>query len=138
MSNPKKIITISQEEGSGGREIAHFLAQKLRLRLVDEQFIRAAYLKLGISYADFSNFEEKVLPKLVNLDTALNTPQDFYLSEVLAPDQANFGYMRLKPVTPNRTLLNKETIEDLVRVGYHKLIDNLIREIAERGQVIFL
>jgi cytidylate kinase len=138
MSNPKKIITISQEEGSGGREIARFLAQKLKLRLVDEQLIRAAYLKLGITYADFDNFDEKVLPKLVSLNTAFDTPQDYSLSEVLAPDPANFGYMGLKTLTPHPIFLTKDSIEDRVRGGYQKLVDKLIREIAEQGQVLFL
>lgn len=140
MSNPKNIITISQEEGSGGQEIARFLARKLKLRLVDEQFIRQACQKLGIDFEDFADFEEKILPKLVELTTALKAPQDFYLSEVLVAERTNLGYS-YRPVNsaaPDRLVQYKDTVEDLARIGYHKLIDNLIREVAEQGQVIFL
>jgi len=137
MSNLNNIITISQEEGSGGREIARYLARKLKLRLVDEQFIRAACQKLGLGFDDFVNFDLKVLPKLVELT---HTPQDFFLSEVLVPEQMNFGY-GYRPensTTPKRPTLKKETVEELARSGYQKLIDNIIREVAEQGQVIFL
>ncbi len=139
MSNSKNIITISQEEGSGGREIAQDLARKLNLRLVDEQFIHAAFLKLGIDYGDITNFEEKALPKINELNFTLNSLQDFYLSEVLVPDRANFGYLRQNTVaTKPSKLFNKEAVEDIARAGYNKLIDTLIKEFAEQGRVIFL
>lgn len=144
MNNPKNIITISQEEGSGGREIARFLARKLRLKLVDEDYIQLAYHKLGISDEEFKNFDEKVLPKLSGLVSTLDikAPTDFYLSEVLAPDRPSFGYTPAPPQpggpTPTRILYKKETSQSAIRIGYQKMMEVLIRELAEQGKVLFL
>ena len=140
MQNPKNIITISQEEGSGGREIARYLAFKLKLRLVDETFIQSAYRKLGITDEEFENFDEKVLPRLAEFVSTFNPTQDYYLSEVLAPDRSGFDSLPRHPetATPTRLVTPRPVVQELVRSGCQKLVENLIREIAAHGKVVFL
>lgn len=140
MQQPKNIITISQEEGSGGREIARYLAYKLKLRLVDETFIQLAYHRLGITDEEFENFDEKVLPRLGEFVSNFNPPQDYYLSEVLAPDRPGFGSVprKTETIVPTRPVMPRAMVQDLVRGGYQKLVENLIREIASHGKVVFL
>jgi cytidylate kinase len=140
MQTPKNIITISQEEGSGGREIARYLAYKLKLRLVDETFIQMAYRNLGITDEEFGNFDEKVLPRLTEFVATLNPPQDYYLSEVLAPDRPGFDSAphQTETIPPTRPVTPRPAAQELVRSGYQKLVENLIREIAAHGKVVFL
>ena len=140
MSTSNYIITISQEEGSGGREIARYLAYKLKLRLVDESFIQMAYHKLGITDEEFENFDEKVLPRLGEFVSTFNPTPDYYLSEVLAPDRPGFGSAprKTEPAAPVRPVIPRPVTQDLIRSGYQKLVENLIREIAEHGKVVFL
>jgi cytidylate kinase len=140
MQNPKNIITISQEEGSGGREIARYLAYKLKLRLVDETFIQMAYRNLGITDEEFENFDEKVLPRLAEFVATFNPTRDYYLSEVLAPDRPGFDRAPHQTATaaPTRPVTPRPVVQELVRSGYQKLVENLIREIAAHGKVVFL
>lgn len=59
------VITISRQYGSGGRELANIVANKLGVRLYDRQIVHLAAAKLGIddlSEAELRDLEENVPP----------------------------------------------------------------------------
>ena len=59
------VIAISRQYGSGGRELANILAEKLGYKLYDRQIVHMAAARLGISdmsEAQLKEFEDKVPP----------------------------------------------------------------------------
>lgn len=59
------VITISRQYGSGGRELASILAEKLNCKLYDRQIVHLAAAKLGISNleaAELKVFEDRIPP----------------------------------------------------------------------------
>lgn len=59
------VIAISRQYGSGGRELANILAEKLGYKLYDRQIVHMAAAQLGISNmseAQLKEFEDKVPP----------------------------------------------------------------------------
>lgn len=61
----KFIITIAREYGSGGRGIAHRLAETLGIRYYDKELIRMASEDSGISEALFNLTDEKLEDKFL-------------------------------------------------------------------------
>lgn len=61
----KFIITIAREYGSGGRGIAHRLAEALNIRYYDKELIRMASEDSGISEALFNLTDEKLEDKFL-------------------------------------------------------------------------
>ncbi len=61
----KYIITIAREYGSGGRGIAHRLAEALNIRYYDKELIRMASEDTGISEALFNLTDEKLEDKFL-------------------------------------------------------------------------
>jgi cytidylate kinase len=60
-----KIITISRQYGSGGREIGEKLAKKLGLPFYDKELITRAAKESGFSEAVFENVEKKATNSLL-------------------------------------------------------------------------
>ena len=59
------VIVISRQYGSGGRELAQILSQKLGLHLYDRQLIHIAAAKIGIDdmkEGDLKQLEEEIPP----------------------------------------------------------------------------
>ena len=59
------VIAISRQYGSGGRELANILAEKLGYKLYDRQIVHMAAAQLGISdmnETQLKEFEDKVPP----------------------------------------------------------------------------
>ncbi len=52
MSEPKKIITISRQFGSGGKEVAEIIAKRMGIRCLDRQILYLAAEKMGDSDID--------------------------------------------------------------------------------------
>ncbi|MDD4111639.1 MAG: cytidylate kinase-like family protein [Herbinix sp.] len=61
----KKIITISRQYGSGGREIGEKLAKKLGIPFYDKELITRAAKESGFSEAVFENVEKKASNSLL-------------------------------------------------------------------------
>lgn len=61
----KYVITIAREYGSGGRGIAHRLAEALGIRYYDKELIRMASEDSGISEALFNLTDEKLEDKFL-------------------------------------------------------------------------
>ena len=61
----KFVITIGREYGSGGRGIAHRLADALGIRYYDKELIRMASEDSGISEALFNLTDEKLEDKFL-------------------------------------------------------------------------
>ncbi|MDF2908901.1 MAG: hypothetical protein K0R34_4222, partial [Herbinix sp.] len=60
-----KIITISRQFGSGGREIGAKLAEKLRIPFYDNELISIAAKESGFAEAAFENAEKKASNSLL-------------------------------------------------------------------------
>lgn len=76
----KFVITIAREYGSGGRGIAHRLAEALNVRYYDKELIRMASEDSGISEALFNLTDEKLEDKFlkkhgINKGTLVSQPQ---------------------------------------------------------------
>lgn len=59
------VITISRQYGSGGRELAQILANKLQIKLYDKQIVHMAAMQLSLgelSEAELLNMESKLSP----------------------------------------------------------------------------
>lgn len=61
----KKIITISRQYGSGGREIGKKLAEQLGIPFYDNELIELAAKKSGFSKTAFENAEKKATNSLI-------------------------------------------------------------------------
>ena len=61
----KKIITISRQYGSGGREVGEKLAKKLQIPFYDNEIIDRATKASGFSHAAFENPEKKATNSLL-------------------------------------------------------------------------
>ncbi len=48
MEKSKFVLTVSRQYGSGGRELAGILAEKLNVKLYDRQIVHVAAIKLGL------------------------------------------------------------------------------------------
>ena len=76
----KFVITIGREYGSGGRGIAHRLADALGIRYYDKELIRMASEDSGISEALFNLTDEKLEDKFlrkhgISKGTLVSQPQ---------------------------------------------------------------
>ncbi|MDD6552780.1 MAG: cytidylate kinase-like family protein [Prevotellaceae bacterium] len=58
-TNKKFLITINREYGSGGHAIGSLLAQRLGVKLIDKQLLKAVAEKFGISELDAERLENK-------------------------------------------------------------------------------
>src|SRR4051812_37809800 len=94
MTVTRMVITISREEGSGGREIAQELAAKFKLAYVDDRLIRLATQRLNIPAEEVAKFDEKVLPTIPELRHIVQQFRDMPLSSVLAPERDSFGLIK--------------------------------------------
>ena len=63
----KKVITISRQYGSGGREIGAKLAEQLGIPFYDNELITRAAKESGFAEAAFENAENKALVKFLTL-----------------------------------------------------------------------
>ena len=58
MSEQKKIITISRQFGSGGKEVAEIVAKRMGVRCLDRQILYLAAEKMGDSDIDIESILE--------------------------------------------------------------------------------
>ena len=63
--NTKSIISIGREFGSGGRDIATMLAQKLNVEYYDKELISQAAKESGVSPEIFDNVDERATNSLL-------------------------------------------------------------------------
>ena len=63
--NTKTVITIGREFGSGGRNIAILLAEKLNIKYYDQELIYKAAKESGVSPEIFENVDEKATNSLL-------------------------------------------------------------------------
>ncbi|HEX2913273.1 MAG TPA: cytidylate kinase family protein [Chloroflexia bacterium] len=140
MSVARTVVTISHEMGSGGHAIAQDLARNLRYAYVDSQIVRMATRYLGIPEEELINLDEKVLPQFDDLETIVTQVPDVALSSVLVPDRDSYGIAR-QPVlsVPARPVIHSEKEkQDVILGGYHKLMERLIKQAAEKGHAVIV
>lgn len=141
MTMTRTIITVSREEGSGGREIAQELARKLKFSYIDKQLIAMATHRLGLSQEELTRFDEKILPHLPQLQTWLTQPPELSLSSVLVPDRDAYGLIIEKPELTSVSTTAQEVAElkrQQILQGYHKLIEWLVKEVAEQHSAVIV
>ena len=143
MTVTRMVITISREEGSGGREIAQELASKLKLAYIDDRLIRLATQRLNIPAEELAKFDEKILPRMPELRHLVQQQfRDMPLSPVLAPERDNFGLIKETPPISlpesAATKFENAPMPEALTQGYHKMVEWLIREIAQHGHAVIV
>ena len=110
----RRVVCISRTLGAGGEEIAHDVAASLGFRLIDDEILALAAEKAGVSAEQVAKAEHsqplvaRILESLAN-----------------APAMSEGGY-----VAPTVTIN--------YAVSYSHLIEHVIRETAEAGDVVIV
>jgi cytidylate kinase len=99
------VITIARAYGSGGKEIAMLLSEKLNIPVVDREILELASIESGISEEIFTLSDEKVKRNL------------FRLQELF--DLSNFGISGTKTLFEyqSRILRNKAMKDSFIVIG---------------------
>ena len=129
------IITVSRQLGSRGNEIAAAVAERLGLRFVDREIIHRAAREAGVpqvaldelAYEGQRSLIERVLD-IVNTMPAIPQVPHASLREMAAPMATPFGNI-LTPATP---------LFGLPMEQYVHIVEQVIRDLAERGNVLIV
>jgi len=108
------VITISRELGSRGTEIAHMVAEKLGYECLDRELIAAIAKEAGVEEVQVSDKEDKVSAR----------------PRIVGPEMTAF--FRRQQYASRRP---REALGDQ---AYLELVRKVIRERAERGDVVVL
>lgn len=139
----KFVITIAREYGSGGRGIAHRLAEALNVRYYDKELIRMASEDSGISEALFNLTDEKLEDKFlrkhgINKGTLVSQPQpDRLTKEELFKFQSEI-IRRVADREESCIIIGRcgqyilRDRPDLVRVFIHASDDYCVEKLMER------
>lgn len=129
MAANRMIITISRQEGSGGREIAQRLAKSLKFSYVDNQIIKLAAQQLGISEEELTELDNGLLSKVEDLRELVTQPMG---SGAAGEDDTPTA---LSPAVerPAGWVDHQTRLQD-----YHNLIDSLIKDVARHGNAVIL
>lgn len=89
MNDPKFIITIGRQFGSGGREIGNYIATKLNIKYYDKEILAEAAKDSGVREEFFEKVDEKspsFFDNIFSFNFSYNTPSFFIGSSPLSPD----------------------------------------------------
>jgi cytidylate kinase len=108
----KRVVCISRTLGAGGEDIARQVAQKLGFRYIDDEIVSRAAEKAGVTEAEIASAEHS--PSLVTrILEAMSA----------APTVSEAGY-----IVPHPRPVG----------GYSHVIEHVIRETAEAGDVVIV
>jgi cytidylate kinase len=114
-----RVITISRQVGTDGEEVARLVAEQLGLRLLDYRVVQEAAQEAGVSPETVSEAEHK--PSFLTR-----------MMEALARSSAPAaGTGWTEPVNIAGTPL-------LTSSDYRKLVEDVVRDFANQGEVLFL
>ena len=86
------VIVISRQYGSGGRELAQILSQKLGLHLYDRQLIHIAAAKIGIDDMKEGDLKQLEEEGVLTLNKELRMPRlPQRIAVVSSPTAAGYG-----------------------------------------------
>lgn len=100
-----RIITISREFGSGGRELGKRLADLLAFDYYDKEIIEAAAASKGLD----KSYAEAIMENAVNKNMLLHFRQSFVGSTM--------GQMTMQKTQTNLLLEQKNVIEEIAKLG---------------------
>lgn len=100
-----RIITISREFGSGGRELGKRLADLLEFDYYDKEIIEAAAASKGLD----KSYAEAIMENSANKNMLLHFRQSFVGSTM--------GQMTLQKTQTNLLLEQKKVIEEIAKLG---------------------
>ena len=100
-----RIITISREFGSGGRELGKRLADLLKFDYYDKEIIEAAAASKGLD----KSYAEAIMENSANKNMLLHFRQSFVGSTM--------GQMTLQKTQTNLLLEQKKVIEEIAKLG---------------------
>jgi cytidylate kinase len=133
MVSNRLIITISREEGSGGREIAQQLARKLKYTYIDKQIIQLAAKQLELTEAQLTHLESEALPRVDKMRRLITHSGEEAAEEGMKPeDKTNES----KAVI-SLELLDKDKRHLLWR-NYQIMVEKLIQEVARESNAVIL
>ena len=104
----KRIITISREYGSGGRQIGLLTAERLNMEFYDKALIEAASKKIGFPENMIADKEQKLTNSLL-YNFAMGT-----LYGAAFPNEPDSKYL---PLTEQIFQVQKSTIEEAAKKG---------------------
>lgn len=110
----RSVVCISRAAGAGGEEVAQLVAQQLGFRYVDHEIVQRAAEKAGVSPEQVAQAEHSQ-PLISRIMEAL----------AVAPAMAEGGYVTAAPIA-NPV------------VAYSHLIEHVVRETAESGNVVIV
>jgi cytidylate kinase len=114
-----RVITLSRQVGTDGEEVARLVAEELGLRLLDYRVVQEAAQEAGVSPETVSEAEHK--PSFLTR-----------MMEALARSSAPAaGTGWTEPVNIAGTPL-------LTSADYRKLVEDVVRDFASQGDVLFL
>jgi cytidylate kinase len=109
----RSVVCISRAAGAGGEEVAQLVAQQLGFRYVDNEIVQRAAEKAGVSQEQVAQAEHSQ-PLVSRIMEAL----------AMAPAMAEGGYVAAPIPGP--------------AVAYSHLIEHVVRETAESGNVVIV
>jgi cytidylate kinase len=133
MSTRQTVITISREEGSGGREIAQQLARKFKFSYIDNQIIQLVSRQLGLTEEQLTQLEGQVLPKLTEMSKLITeSDQDESEDWVGAENKIN------QTSSNSLSKLAEADHNSKIWRNYQILAEKLIQEVARQRSVVIL
>lgn len=131
------VITVSGNLGSGAREVAHDLAQELRLDYVDQEILVEAAHQLGVSVAVVERQDERARGLAERLGLLMRTLME--RSSVATDPMSGAGLdVVLAHTYGEAAQLPEGGEEPLNEQRYLATLTSVIREIAARGNVVIL
>ncbi|MBI4322254.1 MAG: cytidylate kinase-like family protein [Chloroflexi bacterium] len=110
------VVTISRQLGAGGRDVGRRLADELGITYVDHEIVSTAAMLAGVSEDALADADER-RPTILS-----------YIADLLAryPTAAELGI----PAVEIEPALSQDT--------YHKMIEDVIKDVANRGSAVIV
>lgn len=131
------VITVSGTLGSGAREIAQAVAEKLGLGYVDHEILVEAARQLGVSVAAVESRDERPSTMGERLASVMRTLMERSAAAGAADPLAGGGLEMVLARTYGEAAELPET-GSLTDESYLKTLASVIREVAARGDVVIL
>jgi cytidylate kinase len=112
------IVTVARQLGSGGGQVGEMLASRLAYVVVDREILRRAAEKAGVDEATVEDVAERRPSILELMSTSIVGYQIPLVPEYMPPDV-------FLPATPSRD-------------AYRRLIEDVIRDVAARGDAVIV
>lgn len=133
LNSRQTVITISREEGSGGREIAQQLARKFKFSYIDNQIIQLVSRQLDLTEEQLTQLESQTLPKIAEMSKLITESEQDESEDWIGAE--NKIYQAGSNSFPN--LGGVDQTSKIWR-NYQILVEKLIQEVAKQRNTVIL